>query len=77
MYEIVYDYGQQVGEHYRTYTRNVVGRDYDKPVGYGPNGPSAIFFISEIADVSRVLREQLATEDITLHLYPVLGDYLG
>jgi hypothetical protein len=68
-FTISYDFSQKVGETWRTYANNKVGRHNGKPIGYGPNGPEALFQASDIVEVVDVLTEQLATVP-TLHLHP-------
>lgn len=68
--KISYDYTQKVLNEWRTYNGNLVGRYNGKPIGYGPVGPGAIFNIEEVPLVLKVLCEQLATSNVTLHIQP-------
>jgi hypothetical protein len=69
-FEVTYDYGMQVGGHYRTFPGNVVGREGAEVVGYGPSGPRSAFTADELPAVVGQLAAQLGTADFALHVAP-------
>jgi len=68
LFEITYDYSVKVGERWQTYN-DLVGRDGYDIVGYGPTGPSSLFYAVEIWAVVKALTVQLGVVP-TLHLHP-------
>lgn len=54
---------------YTPSTGNQVGRFEGQPIGYGYNGPAAIFRLEEIPHILEVLKVQLRTTP-TLHIHP-------